>query len=95
MTLGRDRRVRAIPTAMLTGHYMVTDTANDICLDRDAHAITIIAIDGVVVSSIADGVSKLPATATIRVAAAHARGLTAELLAQVLVAGFDGTQIHR
>ena len=90
LTLGRDRRDRAIPTAILTGHYMVTDTANDTSLDRDAHAITTIGIDGVVVSSIGDSVSKLPASATIRVTAVHARGLTAELLAQVLVAGFDG-----
>ena len=66
----------AIPTEL----YVSSDTANATSLDRDAHAITTIGIDGVVVSLTGDSVSKLPENATRLVAAAHARGLTAELL---------------
>ena len=66
----------AIPTEL----YVAPDAANATSLDRDAHAITTIGIDGVVVSPTGDSVSKLPENATRLVAAAHARGLTAELL---------------
>lgn len=66
----------AIPTEL----YVVPDTANATSLDRDAHAITTIGIDGVVLSAAGDQVSKLPDNATALVTAAHARGLTAELL---------------
>ena len=77
---------RATPTAMVTSPaipielYVMPDRANATSLDRDTHAITTIGIDGVVVSLTGDGVSKIPSTATTLVAAAHARGLTAELL---------------
>lgn len=66
----------AIPTEL----YVSTDTANATSLDRDAHIITTIGIDGVMVSPAGDGVSKLPKNVAKLVAAAHARGLTAELL---------------
>ncbi|MHC5796635.1 glycosyl hydrolase family 18 protein [Lacisediminihabitans sp. FW035] len=66
----------AIPTEL----YVVPDTANANALDRDAHALTTIGIDGVVLSAAGDHVSKLPESAAALVTAAHARGLTAELL---------------
>jgi len=66
----------AIPTEL----YVSTDTANATSLDRDAHVITTVGIDGVMISPTGDGVSKLPENAARLVAAAHARGLTAELL---------------
>ena len=72
-----------IPTEL----YVVPDTANATSLDRDAHAITTIGIDGVVVSPTGDSVSKLPENAIRLVAAAHARGLTAELR----VSNYDST----
>ena len=77
---------RATPTAAVaspaipTELYVSPDTASATSLDRDTHAITTIGIDGVVVSPTGDSVSKLPKNATRLVAAAHARGLTAELL---------------
>jgi spore germination protein len=73
----------AIPTEL----YVVADTANATSLDRDAHAITTIGIDGVVLSAAGDQVSKLPDGASALVTAAHARGLTAELL----ISNYDTT----
>ena len=73
----------AIPTEL----YVVPDTANATSLDRDVHAITTIGIDGVVVSPTGDSVSKLSENAIRLVAAAHARGLTAELR----VSNYDST----
>ena len=55
----------AIPTEL----YVVPDTANATSLARDAHAITTIGIDGVVVSPTGDSVSKLPENAILLVAA--------------------------
>ncbi|MFM9921157.1 glycosyl hydrolase family 18 protein [Lacisediminihabitans sp. H27-G8] len=66
----------AIPTEL----YVVPTLANAASLDRDTHAITTIGIDGVTVSAAGDAVSKLSANAAGLVAAAHSRGLTAELL---------------
>ena len=66
----------AIPTEL----YVASGTANATSLDRDAHAVTTIGIDGVVVSPTGNSVSKLPEDAIRLVTAAHSRGLTAELL---------------
>ncbi|QNE46601.1 hydrolase [Glaciihabitans sp. INWT7] len=68
-----------LPT-MPTELYVVPDLANAASLDRDTHAITTIGIDGVTVSAAGNAVSKLPANAAGLVAAAHSRGLTADLL---------------
>lgn len=73
----------AIPTEL----YVVSDTANAASLDRDAHAIATIGIDGVVLSAAGDHVSELPDSAAALVTSAHSRGLNAELL----VSNFDAT----
>jgi spore germination protein len=73
----------AIPTEL----YLVPQKATASSLDRDAHAITTIGIEGAVLSAAGDHVSELAANADELVAAAHARGLTAELL----VSNFDKT----
>ncbi|MES2094877.1 MAG: glycosyl hydrolase family 18 protein [Actinomycetota bacterium] len=65
-----------IPTEL----YVRADTGVPTSLDRDAKVVATIGIDGVALSGAGDAVSKLPANAAELVAAAHARGLTAELL---------------
>ncbi len=65
-----------IPTEL----YVRADTAGATSLDRDSGAVATIGIDGVVLSGAGDAVSKLPPNAAELVAAAHTRGLTAELL---------------
>jgi len=65
---------------MPTELYVVADAANAASLDRDAHAITTIGIDGVKLAATGDRVSDLPDNAPDLVTAAHGRGLTAELL---------------
>jgi spore germination protein len=75
----------AIPTEL----YIVPQQATATALDRDTHAITTIGIDGVMLSAAGDHVSELASNADELVAAAHARGLTAELL----VSNFDNTTV--
>lgn len=83
-TTGATPAATATATATLptipTELYVVANTANVTSLERDAHAIATIGIDGVTVSAAGNAVSKLPDNAAALVAAAHSRGLTAELL---------------
>ena len=72
--------VTATAPALPTELYVVPGTSNATSLDRDAQAITEIGIDGVELSAAGDQVSKLPDNASTLVTAAHARGLTAELV---------------
>jgi spore germination protein len=66
----------AIPTEL----YVLPAAAKPTSLDRDAHAISTIGIDGVALSPTGDDITDLPDNSAELVAAAHSRGLTAELL---------------
>jgi len=74
--------IPSIPTEL----YVREDAATPALIVRDSHAISTIGIDGVVLSPAGDAVTPLPKSATALVTAAHARGLTAELL----VSNYDG-----
>ena len=69
----------ALP-ALPTEGYLVAQTAVATSLDRDQHVLSTVGIDGVILSSTGDTVAELPENAAALVAAAHARGLSAELL---------------
>ncbi len=85
---------KAIPHATAAGPplptelYLRAESATAQALDRNAHAISTIGFDGVVLSPTGDTVSDLSARAPDLVAAAHAKGLTAELR----VSNFDIVQ---
>lgn len=73
--------------ALPTEGYLVADSAAAATLDRHLPAVTMVGIDGVILSATGDSVGELPRNAEALVAAAHARGLSAELL----VSNYDGS----